>query len=94
VRKLKKLSRKYKGNLPFKCFNCGRVGHFWLNVHMKKGKTMMINTIIMNNKITKKKIKRYKHKRGKNTKKKSFYSRKDISSSEESDGYVSDINKK
>jgi len=28
VRKLKKGSRKYKGKIPFKCFNCGKVVHF------------------------------------------------------------------
>jgi hypothetical protein len=28
VRKLKKGSVKYKGKLHFKCFNCGKVGHF------------------------------------------------------------------
>ena len=28
VRKLKKGQGKYKGELPFKCFNCGDVGHF------------------------------------------------------------------
>ncbi|KAJ8623823.1 hypothetical protein MRB53_032353 [Persea americana] len=28
VRKLKKGQGKYKGKLPFKCFNCGDVGHF------------------------------------------------------------------
>ena len=28
VRKLKKGTREYKGNLPFKCFNCGRIGHY------------------------------------------------------------------
>jgi hypothetical protein len=28
VRKLKKGSGKYKGKIPFKCFNCGKVGHF------------------------------------------------------------------
>lgn len=28
VRKLKRGSGKYKGKLPFKCFNYGRVGHF------------------------------------------------------------------
>jgi hypothetical protein len=28
VRRLKKGSRKYKGKLPFKCFNCGNIGHF------------------------------------------------------------------
>jgi hypothetical protein len=28
VRILTKGSRKYKGKLPFKCFNYGRIGHF------------------------------------------------------------------
>jgi hypothetical protein len=28
VRRLKKGSDKYKGKLPFKCFNCGKIGHF------------------------------------------------------------------
>jgi hypothetical protein len=28
IRKLQKGSGKYKGKLPFKCFNCGKVGHF------------------------------------------------------------------
>jgi hypothetical protein len=28
VRKLKRGSGKYKGKIPFKCFNCGEVGHF------------------------------------------------------------------
>ena len=28
VRRLKTGSGKYKGKLPFKCFNCGKTGHF------------------------------------------------------------------
>jgi hypothetical protein len=28
VRKLKRRPRKYKGKIPFKCFNCGRMRHF------------------------------------------------------------------
>jgi hypothetical protein len=28
VRTLKRGIDKYKGKIPFKCFNCGRVGHF------------------------------------------------------------------
>jgi hypothetical protein len=28
VKRLKKGSDKYKGKLPFKCFNCGKIGHF------------------------------------------------------------------
>ena len=27
-RKLRKVLGKYKGKFPFKCFNCGKVGHF------------------------------------------------------------------
>ena len=28
VRKLKRGTGKYKDKLPFKCFNCGRIGHY------------------------------------------------------------------
>ena len=28
VRKIKKRTRKYKGKIPFKCFNYGKIGHF------------------------------------------------------------------
>jgi hypothetical protein len=28
VRRLKRGTNKYKGKLPFKCFNCGRIGHY------------------------------------------------------------------
>jgi len=28
IRKLKKWPGKYKGKLPFKCFNCGKIRHF------------------------------------------------------------------
>jgi hypothetical protein len=28
LRRLKKGSGKYQGKLPFKCFNCGKIGHF------------------------------------------------------------------
>ena len=31
IKKLQKGSGKYKGKLPFKCFNCGKVGHFASN---------------------------------------------------------------
>jgi hypothetical protein len=37
VKRLKKGSGKYKGKLPFKCFNCGRIGHF-ANKSPHKGK--------------------------------------------------------
>ena len=28
VRKIKRRTKKYKSKLPFKCFNCGRMGHY------------------------------------------------------------------
>ena len=28
INKLDRGNRKYKGKLPLKCFNCGRIGHF------------------------------------------------------------------
>ena len=28
IKKLERGTRKYKGKLPFKFFNCGRIGHF------------------------------------------------------------------
>lgn len=28
MRKIKRGTRKYKGKIPFKCFECGRIGHY------------------------------------------------------------------
>ena len=37
VRKLKKGIGKYKGKLPLKCFECGRIGHFASKCPYSKG---------------------------------------------------------
>jgi len=91
VRKLKRGFGKYKGKLPFKCFNCGRVVHFAAKFPYAKredGDDKYGNDEEeINNKS-----KPCKHKRGNYTKK-ICYSINDSISSEESDGCVSNINK-
>jgi hypothetical protein len=47
VRKTQKGSGKYKGKLPFKCFNCGKVGYFPAKCpYEKKMKVVMMKKII------------------------------------------------
>jgi len=38
VKRLKKGTSKYKGKLPFNCFNCGRVGNYASKCPYKKEK--------------------------------------------------------
>ena len=56
VRRLKKGSGKYQGKFPFKCFNCGRIGHFWSKCpHKKKDQNSEGEEKYKSNRFSKKK---------------------------------------
>jgi hypothetical protein len=77
IRKLKKGSRKYKGKLPLKCFNCGKVEHFASKCPYPKKKDSDDEETYSHKELKKRKSgnkkKFYK-------KKKNFYSKEDNSS--------------
>jgi hypothetical protein len=44
LRSLTKGSGKYKGKVPFKCFNCGKIGHFASKFpHKRKDQTYIVS---------------------------------------------------
>jgi hypothetical protein len=45
MKKLKKGTGKFKGKLPLKCFNCGKVGHFPTNVPIQNKKKVMVKKL-------------------------------------------------
>ena len=51
VRNLKREIRKYKGKLPFKCFNCGRIGIMLRNVPFNKIKDSTTKRVFTPKKI-------------------------------------------
>jgi hypothetical protein len=88
IRNLKKGSGKYKGNIPFKCFNCGKIGHFSNKFPYSKNKENDEEEVP-------KKEKKYQKgdKRRNKTKffKKCLYSKEDSSSSDEDDDNDNDL---
>jgi hypothetical protein len=77
VRKLKRGSGKYKGMLPFKCFHCGKVGHFASKCPFKENNT--------NEKERKGKDKPREFKKKKSFKRNNFYSKEDRSNSSDTE---------
>jgi hypothetical protein len=80
VRSLKKGNGKYKGNLPLKCFNCGKIGHFSSKFPYAK------NLDCDEEEVPKTKKKYQKGNKKENKRKvfkKIFYSREDSSSSDD-----------
>jgi hypothetical protein len=87
VRKLKRGTDKYKGMLPLKCFNCGKIGHF-------ANKCPYAKKSDSDEEEDPKKEKKYQKGNKKGDKRKAFkknlYSREDSSSSDEDDESDSD----
>ncbi|XP_057819106.1 uncharacterized protein LOC131032184 [Cryptomeria japonica] len=87
VRKLKKGSSKYKGKHPFKCFNCGKIGHFAAKYpYEEKGEDEKHNVKIFGKENVKKS---YNPKRRNFRRKNNLYTLKSDATDEES---VSDEN--
>jgi len=56
VRKLKRGTSTYKGNLPLKCFNCGEIGHFASKCPYARNSVMMVKRKLQGKKRRIKKI--------------------------------------
>ena len=47
IKKLEKGIGKYKGKIPLKCFNCGRIGHLSKSVITQKKRIVMMNKLVV-----------------------------------------------
>ena len=47
MKKLERFHGKYKGKIPFKCFECGKIGHLLQNSHIRKIEIVMTRWIII-----------------------------------------------
>ena len=80
VRKLKRGTGKYKGKLPLKCFECGRINHFASKCPYKGNP----NSDDKNNYKTNRSFQRHKKENnGRTVKSKNLYSKEDSSSSDD-----------
>lgn len=84
IKKLPRGSRKYKGKLPFKCFDCGKVGHFSSKCPYSKGTPEVSKDTIKFFKKTSYKKNHYK--RNKN-----FITKEEDNSSNSSDSEESEV---
>ena len=87
VRNLKWETWKYKGKLPLKCFECGRIGHFASKCPYQKGDDE-------NNCKKNKSFQNYKKgNNGRFCKRKNFYSKEDNNSSNDDSDSDNDLKK-